>query len=71
MLSALGAERIRLLSNNPDKAAQLEALGVTVTEQVPTGVHLSEANARYLTVKRDHTAHTLDLPGLTPAAPLG
>ena len=27
-----------------------------------TGVHLSAANARYLSTKRDHTAHTLDLP---------
>jgi GTP cyclohydrolase II len=62
MLAALGVDRIRLLSNNPDKAAQLELLGVEVTEQVRTGVHLSDANARYLTVKRDHTAHTLDLP---------
>jgi GTP cyclohydrolase II len=62
MLHALGADRIRLLSNNPDKAAQLELLGVEVAERVPTGVHLSDANARYLTVKRDHTAHTLDLP---------
>ena len=26
---------IRLLSNNPDKAAQLDVLGITVTEQVP------------------------------------
>jgi GTP cyclohydrolase II len=62
MLHALGADRIQLLSNNPDKAAQLELLGVEVTERVPTGVHLSAANARYLTAKRDHTAHTLDLP---------
>jgi GTP cyclohydrolase II len=62
MLRAVGSDRIRLLSNNPDKAAQLEILGVTVEERVPTGLHLTEANARYLTVKRDHTAHTLDLP---------
>ena len=61
MLAAVGADRIRLLSNNPDKALQLEAYGVTVTERVPTQVHLSDANARYLTTKRDHTAHTLDL----------
>jgi len=61
MLQALGADRIRLLSNNPDKAAQLNVLGVAVTERVPTGVHLSEANARYLATKRDHTAHALDL----------
>ncbi len=71
MLRALGADRIRLLSNNPDKAAQLELLGVAVTERVPTGVHLSEANARYLTTKRDHTAHTLALPAFpSPEHPL-
>jgi GTP cyclohydrolase II len=62
MLLTLGAPRIRLLSNNPDKAIQLGALGIRVTDRVPTGVHLSAANARYLTTKRDHTAHTLDLP---------
>ena len=62
MLRAVGADRIRLLSNNPDKAAQLDLLGITVTEQVRTGVHLSAANARYLETKRDHTAHILDLP---------
>ena len=61
MLGALGVTRVRLLSNNPDKAGQLEALGVPVVERVATGVHLSAANARYLETKRDHTAHTLDL----------
>ncbi|HWJ81830.1 MAG TPA: GTP cyclohydrolase II [Nocardioides sp.] len=73
MLRALGSSRIRLLSNNPDKAAQLDAYGIEVTERVPTGVHLSEANARYLGAKRDHTAHTLDLGGpgvLHPVADL-
>ncbi|ATE55273.1 GTP cyclohydrolase II [Actinosynnema pretiosum] len=61
MLLAAGVDRVRLLSNNPDKAVQLQGYGVAVTERVPTGVHLSDANARYLTAKRDHTAHTLDL----------
>ncbi|GAB3597617.1 GTP cyclohydrolase II [Microbacterium tumbae] len=61
MLKAAGVERIRLLSNNPDKAVQLEKLGIAVAERVRTGVHLSDANARYLAAKRDHTAHTLDL----------
>jgi GTP cyclohydrolase II len=62
MLLTLGADRITLLSNNPDKAAQLQALGVDVPEQVPTGVHLSAANAAYLEAKVRHTSHTLDLP---------
>jgi GTP cyclohydrolase II len=63
MLAALGVDRIRLLSNNPDKAAQLGSLGVAVTERVATGVHASASNVRYLAAKRDHTLHTLDLDG--------
>jgi GTP cyclohydrolase II len=75
MLGAVGATAVRLLTNNPDKAAQLTALGIDITSQVPTGVHLSRANRRYLAAKRDHTAHTLDLPladvdtALTAATP--
>ena len=61
ILRAMGADSIRLLSNNPDKATQLDALGIRVTERIPTEVHLSESNSRYLQAKRDHTAHTLDL----------
>jgi GTP cyclohydrolase II len=62
MLQALGLSRVALLSNNPDKAAQLGRLGVTVTERVPTGVHLSPTNARYLATKAIRGAHTLDVP---------
>ena len=62
MLVALGAERIRLLSNNPDKAVQLQRCGIDVTQRIPTGVHLSAANVRYLATKALHTAHTIDLP---------
>ncbi|WP_433875360.1 GTP cyclohydrolase II [Sinomonas atrocyanea] len=61
MLAAVGVGRIRLLSNNPDKAGQLERLGVAVAERVPTGVHVSESNVRYLAAKRDHTSHSIDL----------
>jgi GTP cyclohydrolase II len=62
MLRALGVTRVTLLSNNPDKSQQLERFGVTVTAQLPTGVHLSATNARYLATKADSGAHTLDLP---------
>jgi GTP cyclohydrolase II len=51
MLRALGVSTVSLLSNNPDKATQLTRLGVTVVARVPTGVHLSEANAGYLSAK--------------------
>jgi GTP cyclohydrolase II len=62
MLLALGADRARLLSNNPDKAEQLSRRGVTITERIPTGVHLSKDNVRYLAAKAAHTAHTIVLP---------
>jgi GTP cyclohydrolase II len=62
MLLALGVDRIRLLSNNPDKAGQLTDLGIDVTQRIPTGVHLSAANVRYLSVKASHTDHTIELP---------
>ena len=62
MLQALGVTRVALLSNNPDKAAAARRFGVTVAERVPTGVHLSAANARYLATKARRGAHTLDLP---------
>ena len=61
MLQALGVSRVALLSNNPDKARQLRRLGVTVAALVPTGVHLSAANARYLATKARRGAHTLDV----------
>jgi GTP cyclohydrolase II len=51
MLRALGVSTVALLSNNPDKAAQLAALDVTVAAHVPTAMHLSEANAGYLYAK--------------------
>ena len=57
MLAALGANRIALLSNNPDKAEQLERLGMTIVQRVPTGVFLSPANADYLAAKASHAGH--------------
>ena len=62
MLKALGVTNIALLSNNPDKGGQLRRFGVAVTSCMPTGVHLSPANARYLATKAQRGAHTLDVP---------
>jgi GTP cyclohydrolase II len=58
MLRALGVSTVSLLSNNPDKAEQLGALGLDVLAHVPTRLHLSEANADYLSTKarNGHTA---------------
>jgi GTP cyclohydrolase II len=62
MVLALGLPRVALLTNNPDKAEQLVRHGVEVAERVPTALHLSSSNARYLAAKAGRGAHTLELP---------
>src|SRR5690606_25339512 len=62
MLRALNADRVVLLTNNPDKIKQLRRLGITVTDVVPTGVHLSPSNAAYLAAKARRAEHTLKHP---------
>jgi GTP cyclohydrolase II len=62
MLQALGVPRVAVLSNNPDKVRGLRRHGVTVSARVPTGVHLSPTNARYMATKARRGAHALDIP---------
>ncbi|HXR44285.1 MAG TPA: GTP cyclohydrolase II, partial [Pseudolysinimonas sp.] len=59
ILKDLGVSSIRLLSNNPEKARQLEERGVDVTELVPLVVGVGEFNEGYLEVKRDRMGHEL------------
>lgn len=61
MLGAMEVSRITLLTNNPDKKAQLEALGIEVAGVRPTGVFLGRHNLPYLEAKVRHTHHTIDL----------
>lgn len=61
MLEALGVQRIRLLSNNPEKARQLDEHGITVVAQQPTGVFMTPANRRYLQAKAQLAGHHLPL----------
>lgn len=64
MLQALECSRVALLTNNPDKAAQLRRLGIAIAEMVPTGVHWSATNVAYLTTKAQRGAHGLDLSAI-------
>lgn len=65
ILRALGVSRIHLLSNNPDKAAQLSLHGIEVADKVPTGVFVTSSNLRYLQTKVDVSGHRI---ALNPAA---
>ena len=61
MLKALGYARIRLLTNNPEKARALERYGIAVAQCVPLVVPATPFNQTYLATKRDRLGHTLTL----------
>lgn len=59
MLTTLGFTSVRLLTNNPDKVAQLAAHGITVTERVHHAFPPNRHNAQYLQTKRLKAGHDL------------
>jgi GTP cyclohydrolase II len=58
MLTQLGVNHVRLLTNNPDKVAGLAAHGLTVT-RVPHAMPPNPHNLAYLGTKRDRQGHLL------------
>jgi len=59
MLDLLGVTQVRLLTNNPNKVAGLEAAGIGVIERLPIILPTNPHNERYLATKRDRTGHQL------------
>ena len=59
MLDLLGVAQVRLLTNNPNKVAGLEAAGIGVIERLPIILPTNPHNERYLATKRDRTGHQL------------
>jgi GTP cyclohydrolase II len=57
MLQALEVDAVTLLSNNPDKKAQLSRYGVKVAAQVPLQATPTEENIEYLNTKRERFGH--------------
>ena len=57
MLEELGIRKLRLITNNPDKIAQLEANGVTVTERVPLTPPSNSHNEHYIRTKQLRAGH--------------
>jgi GTP cyclohydrolase II len=60
VLKQLGATKIRLLSNNPEKVRQLEAAGIRVVERVPCQPRISKISRAYLKTKKAKMGHLLD-----------
>jgi GTP cyclohydrolase II len=61
-LKLLGVSRVRLMTNNPDKVAALEAAGIAVTERVSAEVENQESFERYLRTKQEKMGHIFDHP---------
>ncbi|MFS0733734.1 GTP cyclohydrolase II [Microbacterium sp. 1P10UB] len=59
ILADLGIEKVRLLTNNTDKVAQLRELGLEIVEQVPLLVGVGPNNHQYLQTKRDRMGHII------------
>src|SRR5437016_14166617 len=60
ILRKLGATRIRLLSNNPEKVRQLESSGIRVVERVPCQPRISKMSRAYLKTKKRKMGHLLE-----------
>jgi GTP cyclohydrolase II len=57
VLHSLGVSAVRLLSNNPDKVAALEAAGIRVIERVPCEVESHSHAEQYLKTKKEKLGH--------------
>jgi GTP cyclohydrolase II len=57
ILKSLGVRAVRLLSNNPQKVAALEAAGIKVVERVPCEIEATAASERYLSTKKEKLGH--------------
>jgi GTP cyclohydrolase II len=60
ILKQLGAKKIRLLTNNPDKVRLLEHAGIRVVERVPCQPRVSKISRAYLQTKKKKMGHLLD-----------
>lgn len=60
MLKALGQTQIRLMTNNPDKVAQLQQHAIDIVERVPLILPTNPHNHSYMQTKKERTGHMLD-----------
>ncbi|GAA3567016.1 bifunctional 3,4-dihydroxy-2-butanone-4-phosphate synthase/GTP cyclohydrolase II [Amycolatopsis ultiminotia] len=65
MLSDLGVQRMRLITNNPAKYGGLEGYGIEITGRCSLPTTVTAHNVDYLRAKRDRLGHqiTVALPG--------
>ncbi|HTU32558.1 MAG TPA: 3,4-dihydroxy-2-butanone-4-phosphate synthase [Candidatus Acidoferrum sp.] len=61
ILTELGINQVRLLSNNPQKSRALAAAGIEVAAQIPCEAAANPHSFGYLRAKREKMGHTLSI----------
>jgi 3,4-dihydroxy 2-butanone 4-phosphate synthase/GTP cyclohydrolase II len=62
ILADLGANKLRLITNNPAKYGGIEGYGLEIIERVAINPVATEENIKYLQTKRDRMGHLFSLP---------
>ena len=60
ILREVGIDRVCLLTNNPDKTLQLQALDIDVVESMPLVAGVSDDNREYLITKAERMGHSIN-----------
>ena len=62
ILADLGANQLRLMTNNPAKYGGIEGYGLEIIERVAINPVTTKENLKYLQTKRDRMGHLFSLP---------
>jgi GTP cyclohydrolase II len=60
ILRDLGVNRVRLMSNNPQKMQTLAEMGLNIVERVPLRIYPTDAAKDYLRTKKEKMGHLLE-----------
>ncbi|MDX2044936.1 MAG: GTP cyclohydrolase II [Acidobacteriota bacterium] len=64
VIKLLGAQRLKLMSNNPDKVRALRNAGLEIVERVPLEISANQPAFKYLLTKKEKMGHLLQLNGI-------